>query len=379
MIIHVVQEGETIYEIADNYKIDYRKIANDNEIRVDEDLVIGQTLVIINNGNEVKDKTIVVNGYTFTNIDKELLFKVLPSLTYLSIFSYHITENGNLVSVNDNELIEISKNYLVDSIMVVTNIGFEGRFDSDLVHVVLSDDNIKNRLINNILEVIKSKKYRGVNIDFEYIYPEDEDAYITFLNQLKTALREEDYLLLVALAPKTSDQQKGILYEAHNYQRIGEIVDYTILMTYEWGYSRGPARAVAPVNLVEDVVKYAVSRIPNHKILLGIPNYGYNWIIPYFEGSIAVSVGNHEAIDIARTYNQTINYDEVAQTPYFNYTDPEMISHEVWFEDARSIEAKLDVVTKYNLEGISYWTITRKFPQNYLVLNNTFKIEKQSL
>ncbi|MDD2377713.1 MAG: glycosyl hydrolase family 18 protein [Bacilli bacterium] len=378
MIIHVVKENETITSIAENYKVDYRKIANDNEISVDENLVIGQTLVIITENDIQKDREIVVNGYSFPNINKDILFKALPYLTYLSIFSYQVDASGNLIPINDDELIEISKNYQTEPIMVVTNIGVEGRFDSDLAHTILYDNNIQNNLINNILNVMKNKGYNGLDIDFEYVYPEDKNAYIDFLNKLNTRLKRNNYFLSVALAPKTRDDQEGILYEAHDYKMIGEIADHVILMTYEWGYSGGPARAVAPVNLVNRVVEYAIKRINPNKILLGIPNYGYDWRLPYIQGILAKSVGNYQAVNIARNYNQVINYHEEAQTPYFNYTDDEMREHEVWFEDARSIKAKLDLVIKYNLEGISYWTIDRLFPQNYLVLGNTFEIKKQS-
>jgi spore germination protein len=258
--------------------------------------------------------------------------------------------------------------------MVITNIGVEGRFDSDLAHTILSNEDIQDRLISNILSVMKEKGYGGLNVDFEYVYPSDKDAYINFLNKVKTELKKENYFLTVALAPKYSDEQVGLLYEAHDYEKIGALADHVILMTYEWGYSGGPSRAVAPINLVERVLDYATKKIPNNKILLGIPNYGYDWTLPYVEGNLAKSVGNYEAVDIANYYKQSINYNYEEQAPYFNYYDSDLIKHEVWFEDARSIQAKLELVIKYNIEGVSYWTINRFFPQNYLILNNLFVI-----
>jgi spore germination protein len=110
---------------------------------------------------------------------------------------------------------------------------------------------------------------------------------------------------------------------------------------------------------------------------MGIPNYGYDWTLPFTEGNLATSIGNYEAVNIARNNNQSIKYDPVAQAPYFNYTDTNGAKHIVWFEDARSIQAKLGLVTKYNLEGISYWTLNRFFPQNYLVLDSLFVVNKR--
>lgn len=377
MIIHVVKEGDSLYEIGKEYNVNYRQIAIDNEIPIDQDLVVGQTLIIIVNRNNNKYLNIKVNGYTFPNINRDLLNDVLAYLTYLSIFSYHIKYDGSLNLIDDNELISLAKNYKVSPTMVITNIGSGGRFDSDLASHILHNENVQNELIKNIIDMMITKGYTGLNVDFEYIYPEDKYAYINFLLKVKNEIKKRNYILSVALAPKISDSQVGILYEAHDYERIGSIADYVIIMTYEWGYYGGPARAVAPINLVENVIAYAVTRIPPSKILMGIPNYGYDWILPYIQGNLAKSISNYDAVILALNNNQSINYDTKAETPYFNYIDQEGVEHEVWFEDARSILAKLDLVLKYNLSGVSYWTIDRKFPQNYLVLKSLFNIIKE--
>lgn len=339
-------------------------------------MVIGQTIVIITNNNIKKFRQIKVNGYTFPNINKDILVGSLPYLTYLSIFSYSVDYTGNLNTIDDDDLISTAKKYRTVPVMVVTNIGVEDRFDSDLAHTILHDDDNQNKLITNILNIMYKKGYGGLDIDFEYIYPEDKDAYISFINKVKMIITRYNYFLSVAVAPKNSDDQKGILYEAHDYERIGEVADHVILMTYEWGYSGGPARAVAPIDLVQEVLDYAVEKIPPGKLLMGIPNYGYDWTLPYVKGNLAKSVGNYDAVDIARNYRQSINYSYKDQAPYFNYYDSAMNKHEVWFEDARSIRSKLELVIKYNLEGISYWTIDRFFPQNYLILDSLFSIKK---
>jgi spore germination protein len=284
--------------------------------------------------------------------------------------------DGNLRSISDDKLISMAKDKKVVPVMVITNIGEEGRFSSNLAHQILINETIQNKLITNVFSTMYKKGYSGLDVDFEYVPPEDRDLYINFLRKVRREINRRNSFLVVAVAPKYSDDQKGVLYEAHDYKRIGELADHVIIMTYEWGYSGGEARAVSPLNLVQRVLDYAVTRIPPSKILMGIPNYGYDWTLPFTTGSLATSIGNYEAVNIARSNNQSIKYDPVAQAPYFNYTDAKGAKHIVWFEDARSIQAKLGLVTKYNLEGISYWTLNRFFPQNYLVLNSLFKINK---
>jgi spore germination protein len=260
--------------------------------------------------------------------------------------------------------------------MVVTNIGKDDRFDSDLVHYILENNIVQEQLINEIINTMINKGYMGLNIDFEYIYPEDREEYIKFLNKIKNKISDYGYFLFVSVAPKTSNNQQGILYEAHDYLRVGYIADRVIIMTYEWGYSGGEAAAIAPIYAMKKVLDYAITVIPSNKILLGIPNYGYDWTLPFIEGVLADSISNVEAVDLARGNMQRISYSEKNQAPYFTYIDKESKKHEVWFEDARSIKAKLELVNEYNLKGISYWTLNRPFPENYLVLKSLYNISK---
>lgn len=146
---------------------------------------------------------------------------------------------------------------------------------------------------------------------------------------------------------------------------------------YEWGYTFGPPMAVSPIDEVIKVLDYGVTEIPSGKILMGVPNYGYDWKLPYVRGeSRADSLSSVEAMDLAREFNVEILFDEVAMTPYFYYTDYDNIAHVVWFEDARSVEAKILLPYKYDFEGISYWNVMKYFPQNWLVVNNYYDIKK---
>ncbi|MBO5364062.1 MAG: sporulation protein [Clostridia bacterium] len=133
--------------------------------------------------------------------------------------------------------------------------------------------------------------------------------------------------------------------------------------------------AVAPIQNVRRVVDYALTRISRRKIFLGVPTYGYDWTLPYERGNPgAPSLSPVEAVDLARRYGAEIQFDETAKSPWFRYTDDNGNLHEVWFEDARSIQAKLDLAREYNLLGIGYWNSMREFPQNWVVLNNEYNI-----
>jgi spore germination protein len=94
--------------------------------------------------------------------------------------------------------------------------------------------------------------------------------------------------------------------------------------------------------------------------------------LPFVQGtSRATSIGNRQAVEIAREKRAEIFFDETAQAPYFNYTDASG-EHIVWFENARSIKAKFELVKNYNLAGIGYWNLMREFPQLWLLQNGMF-------
>lgn len=137
--------------------------------------------------------------------------------------------------------------------------------------------------------------------------------------------------------------------------------------------------AVAPIQPVRKVIEYALSRIPSEKILMGIPNYGYDWTLPYVSGeSRARSISNVEAVDIARRYGAKIEFDNYSQSPHFNYMAEDGREHEVWFEDAESIRQKLLLINEYQLMGAGYWNLMRPFRQNWTVLNNLYNIIKEN-
>ncbi len=141
-----------------------------------------------------------------------------------------------------------------------------------------------------------------------------------------------------------------------------------------WGYTYGPPMAVAPINRVRAVLDYAVTAIPRNKINLGIPNYAYDWALPYERGVTAASnISNVEAVRRAALHRADIQFDEIAQSPFYEYT-VDGIAHIVWFEDVRSIQAKLRLIPEYGLMGAGYWSLMKPFRANWLLLNSLFEI-----
>ncbi|RKD30083.1 LysM peptidoglycan-binding domain-containing protein [Thermohalobacter berrensis] len=374
---YTVQPGDSLWAISQRYGVTVESILDVNNIANPSLIYPGMVIKIPAQANQYG--TIEVNAYiepTSPEREREIINEVGQYLTYISPFSYQVNEEGNLNPIDDETILNTARQYDIAPLMVITNFR-NGNFDSQLAHTILTNENVQQNLINNVLQTMENKGYYGLNIDFERIPPDDRELYNNFLRKVVQQLRPEGYVVSTALAPKPYDIRTGAWHGAHDYQAHGEIVDFVILMTYEWGWSGGPPLAVAPINRVREVVDYAASVIPPEKIILGMPLYGYDWRLPYTpRGDWAQRVSPKEAVEIAARYGAVINYDQESQAPYFYYVDEEGRRHVIWFEDVRSVMAKFNLVNEYGLRGVSYWVLGVPFPQNWQALDAMFNIEK---
>lgn len=371
---YTVQAGDSIYRIARQYGTSVVQLYRNNPgLGGLPTLQVGQTLVI--SYDPTPTEVLDVNAYAYPFIQPSLLRETLPFLTYMTPFTYGFTPQGELVPLDDQAMIDLALEYGVTPWMHLSTLTPEGVFDSALGLALLRDEAAQERLTEAIIANMRAKNYQGLDVDFEFIGREGAALYARFVARLHEQLSPLGYEVVVALAPKTSADQPGSLYEGHDYAALGAAADGVLLMTYEWGYTYGPPLAVAPIPSVRQVLDYAVTEIPREKIFMGIPAYGYNWPLPYQRGvTRADSVSNVQAVALARRYGAEIQYDEIAQAPFFVYTDEGGIVHEVWFEDARSIAAKLALIREYGFRGAGYWNLNRPFPQNWSLLNSEFAV-----
>ncbi|MFS0666775.1 glycoside hydrolase family 18 protein [Peribacillus frigoritolerans] len=375
---YFVQPGDSLYSISQRVDVPVQELANINGISESQVLSVGYRLYI----PARRKRTAEFNGYVEprgTTVAPALVTaarEAAPYLTYLAPFSFQALRDGSLKEPLLDDFPAIARENKNVLMMVITN-QENDQFSDELGRIILTNTSVQNKFLNNIVSTAKKYGFRDIHFDFEYLRPADREAYNQFLRKARDRFKKEGWFISTALAPKTSAEQKGRWYEAHDYKAHGEIVDFVIIMTYEWGYSGGPPMAVSPIGPVRDVLEYAVTDIPSNKILMGQNLYGYDWTLPFVQGSIAKAVSPQQAIQIAADNDVSIEYDETAQAPHFNYTDIEDRQHEVWFEDARSIQAKFDLLKELNLRGMSYWKLGLAFPQNWLLISDNFNVRRR--
>ena len=376
MDIYVVKEGDTIDAIASSYRTTPEEISYANQIPYPYRLAVGQALLLESGTSLSTGRSAVANGYAYPYISPWVLRQTLPNLTGMFVFSYGFTVEGELLSPvpSDAWMLETAAEFGRGSILTLTPLGPDGRFSNNLIHGMLENEEGKERLMEELLAEMRRSSFSGVDVDFEYILAADRDLFTGFVAELTRRMNAEGYRVSVALAPKTSADQPGLLYEGKDYRGLGEAANEVLLMTYEWGYKYGPPMAVAPLNKVRQVVEYALTEIPPEKILLGVPNYGYDWILPFVRGeSQAVTIGHVEAVQIAINNGVPIQYDEMAQSPFFLY-EREGVMHEVWFEDVRSLKRKYDLIREFGLRGMGVWQIMRLFRAMWILYGDVFDI-----
>ncbi|MCD7776351.1 MAG: glycosyl hydrolase family 18 protein [Firmicutes bacterium] len=378
-LTYTVMEGDTLLSVAERYGKTVRELYQKNPALCGGDELFEGESIIIETDSEPQ-REIITNAYVYQFVSIETLKRTLPYLTYVTLFTYGIRNDGSLISPEDaeaeEEIISAAREYGARPIMHLSTLTEAGTFSNELATYVLTNEAVRDAVISNAVSLVQSLGYDGVDLDFEYIGGENAALYAEFVEDMNRALRAAgDYIAIVALAPKTSADQAGLLYEGHDYAALTGAAELSLLMTYEWGYAYGPPMAVVPINQVRRVVDFALDETgASGRLLLGIPNYGYNWTLPYVKGeSKAPSISNTDAVRTAREVGAHIYFDETAMAPYFEYT-ADGSEHIVWFEDARSIYVKLSLIIEKELAGAGVWNAMSFFSAIWILTCEMFFI-----
>lgn len=374
---YTVQPGDSLYRIADRYGVSPELIAQTNHLPPDGSIFPGQILII-----PFQPRRDIETLAYFQLLDPNGLERGLREMgqyiTYGALFEYPVTPEGLLViSPNTERAVALLTQSNIRPLATITNWTPEIGFDSDLARTILGNEAIKTQSIASILGLLDQYGFAGVNIDFENMYPEDRYLFNSFIEDLAAALRPAGYLTTVAVAPKTGDLPNAPWIGAFDYAALGTAADIIFIMTYEWGWVGGPPMAIAPLPQVSQVLRYAVTQIPPVKIIQGVPLYAYDWPLPDTEATRATAVNLVEVYNLAYRFGATINFDPVAQSPWFRYTNDQGVDHEVWLEDARSVQAKYELAQSLGLRGVGYWAYGNHpygFPQNWPILTQRFNV-----
>lgn len=316
-----------------------------------------------------QSRSIIVNGYATQNITQELLKLWSDDLTYVSYYSYGFNAQGDLIPINDANLIQLAYNSNVAPLMVLTPYNEYGEYSYDLTRIVFTDPNVRDRLINNIVLNVDNQKYFGMVFNFGYIAPQDREQFVITVSKTAARLNRKAALVIVSLTP-------GIYDAGIDYSALSRAANFLELKAFRQVLGNEPP---GPLSSSEAIFNFlAFNRVlDTRKVLLGISNYAYDWTIPS-PGSFlpAQMISNAEAGRRAEETGAAIQYDDRAQAPFYFYNDSSGTQHVVWFENQESIKSKLEIVDEFELGGISIWTIMDPLPAGINAISDTFNVLK---
>lgn len=369
-IIHTIQPNETLEYISRKYNTPINQLYRNNPSLSARPYLIPGDELIISYANS-PTSSILVNGFVYPNVNHELLTVTLPYLTYISPFTYSFSSGGNLKPLRDDFILRHAMEYNISPLMTLSPIDDNGKFSSELTEKLLNNNIAQEKLISQILNIIQTKKYSGLILNFVQIPTQFKNLYIKLIQNMQKLLNNNGYTLYIAIEPNNT------IDSSQYYTALGESSNGIIIMTYGIEFNQTSSVKIQSIQEIEDIIKYITSFIPASKVMLGIPNHGYVWKSIQNNNNIPQPriIGNQEAIQIAISQNAAILFDEKSQYPFFNYYINNQ-RFEVWFQDVRSAIAKFDLIKKYNLAGISFWTLMKKSHQTWQALNATFKIKQ---
>jgi spore germination protein YaaH len=234
------------------------------------------------------------------------------------------------------------------------------------IHTMVSDPANRAKHINELVEIVSSEGYDGIDIDYESMNLEDKDDYSLFIEELAAALHAEKKLLSVTVHPKTSDDAAWESARGQDWARLGAAADMFKIMVYDYSSGPGESGPVAPLDWAKQVIDYAIGKVHPEKIYLGLPFYGYD----YAAGTKKSLTWMGTQALITR-YSATVQRDD-SNEAWFTYESGGV--HTVYFNDALATETKVKAIweTHPSLAGVSIWVLGGEDPNNWSVLSKLF-------
>lgn len=315
-----------------------------------------------------KPKKEIYGYFPYWMLSNQHLIPV-EAVTTLSLFGLDITPEGNIVTGSGEGGVnggwQMWTNPTLQTLLdrankrdIKVELAFKS-FSNDVTDSLTQNDKAQEVFITNAIHLVQSKSLDGINLDFEYhgIPPEPvRTGYTRLVRNLKAEMsRQIPNATLTLSTYVTEAAVSGLI----NITSLQDSVDSFVVMGYDFSTPSGPAGPVAPLDGTMSITGFLQSyleKIPSEKVILAVPYYGYDWKKDSTERS------DHRSLPYATVLEESKNYplewDEIAQTPFYNYIDPVTnAARIVYFENVRSLGLKYDYINKKNLKGVGIWAL----------------------
>jgi len=288
--------------------------------------------------------------------------------------AYQVDQNGKVWGHIDPDVADFVKNHGIKLMVMVTNVGF----DKERAHQFLIRTAAQQRAIQSIISACNQNHYYGVQFDFEMIPLNDKKALTRFLTTAAAELHKKGFIVSFAVAPLVSDNPQpseflkrsyAIWEGAYDLKALGESADFLTIMTYDQhthGTTPGPT---ASFPWAEQAIKHTLKFVSSQKISLGIASYSSYW----YTGTSFGSPGGKLTLRMREIDYSTVKsllqknhvklrWDEMAKINYAAY-EHHWLDEYIFVENAKSLQAKLKLVKKYHLRGVSVFRLGIEDPK----------------
>lgn len=373
-ITYTIQEGDTLNDIADRYGVTVFDLLRNNPYLSNREYIYpGETIVVSYEGDKLR--TMATNGYAYPFINMDVLRTTLPFLTYLTVLGYKVTAGGDINDIDDTAIIQASKAYGVAPILLIEALSNNMEEEVYIIQLILSSQEIQDYFFDNLIRILRTKGYSGVNFSTPYLTPENRSLYEEFILKFADRIGSEGYLVFDTFTLRVFQLLTGTIFIGLDFSKLSQELDGITLITYTYGYSEGIPPGTVSIDTFRRFWEYAVRLITPEKAFMGISVNGYIWKLPYIPFvSRGMSVSYDAVLNIANDQNTEIQFDEITNSAYFFYTSGNEFVVRFW--DARSINNFLNIMLELGLNGISIWNVMTWSPQLWLIINSKYNIDK---
>lgn len=255
----------------------------------------------------------------------------------------------------ESEVREVTARLQSCGLRVVPTVANHGtEWDVDVVRSFLESPAGRADHVVAIAALVDSHGFDGIGLDYEFLEERDRTQFSALVSDLADALHARGKTLMVSVHPP-AEAAGHQLVTGHDYAALANAADQLRVMAYDLHWTGSHPGPISPVGWAESVVAYARQHAPAEKVILGLGLFGYDW-----SAFDVRALTWEEAHGILSHASVQAHLDPLSVAPYFTYTQEE-IDHTVWYEDGRSIAAKLDLAQRYGV-GVYFWRLGGEDP-----------------
>ncbi|MCL6523469.1 MAG: glycosyltransferase [Thermoflavifilum sp.] len=254
-----------------------------------------------------------------------------------------LTPSDTLQTRIDPAALKIMRDSSLHILPILSN-HFNDDFDGKSVHRLLHQAGLRKRIIHQLKQLLIQNHFAGVNIDFENLIENNNDALVAFQRQLYDSLHPAGLLVTIDVPPFNED---------YDYGRLAEVSDYLVVMAYDEHNDQSMPGPISDQHWIEGALDAIGNQVPSEKIILGLASYGYDWP----EQSQAANLTYQEALSLAKEHHAQIQFDNDSYNLHYSYFDDDSVKHDVYFTDAATNFNTMRFAAEDDLAGVCFWRL----------------------